>query len=121
MAAWKARTLTEESVREIAQALDKSPATVEGIIVVGGSSASGLQVTLRYDGDDVPWCGNDISFWLAWLRKHGGGVVHPPKVIINGTPWPDLAIVELGFGNVNPAAGEVAGPVAAHELGAMFG
>jgi hypothetical protein len=99
MAAWKARALTEESVREVADVLGKSPAKVEGVSVSGGANATGIQLNLRYDGDDVPLCGNDILFWLTWLRKHGG-VVRPPKIIINGTPWPDLVRVQLDFGHV---------------------
>ena len=72
MAAWKARALTEESVREIAEALDKSPAKLEGAEVVGGGTATGVRVSLRYDGDDGPWCGNDILFWLKWHLQNGG-------------------------------------------------
>jgi hypothetical protein len=99
MAAWKARALTEESVREIADAFAKSPAKVEGAKVVGGGSPTGMQVSLRYDGDDGPWCGNDILFWLKWHKNHGG-VVRPPRIIINGTPFPDLVRMELDFGHV---------------------
>lgn len=116
LAAWKARALTDDSVREIADAIGKSPAAVENVNVVGGASATGVQVTLRYDGDDVPWCGNDILFWLKWHRQHGG-VTKPPKIIINGIPWPDLVRVQLDFGHVtNPldvpvdvVAGELVG------------
>ena len=106
MRAWKSRRLTDESVREIADALDKSPATVEGIEVVGGEDATGIRLALSYDGDDGPYCGNDIIFWLQWLLKHGGsgGVITPPHIIINGTPWPEVVKMELNFGNVeNPA------------------
>ena len=99
MAAWKSRALTDESVRQIADALKKSPAKVESVNVVGGSSATGLQVSLRYDGDDVPWCGNDILFFFKWHIDHGGVVV-PPKIIINGRPWPDLVRMQLDFGHV---------------------
>jgi hypothetical protein len=113
MAAWKARSLTEESVKEIAAALDKSPAKVEGVSVVGGASPTGVRLSLRYDGDDGPWCGNDILFWLKWHINHGG-VVRPPKIIINGIPWPDLVRMELDFGQV---ASNVPGPQQIGELG----
>jgi hypothetical protein len=101
MAAWSARRLSEESVGEIAAALDESPATVDSARVVGGEDATGIHVTMSYDGDDVPRCGNDILFWLHWHRKYGG-VVRPPRIIINGTPYPDLVTVHLGFGDVGP-------------------
>lgn len=97
LAAWKARSLTEESVREIAAALEKSPATVERASVVG-ANASGLNVSLTYDGDDVPICGNDLQFWLRWHRIHGGDP-QPPIVIINGTPILDHVRLELNFGH----------------------
>lgn len=99
MAAWKARVLTEESVREIADALEKSPAKLLGANVVGGGNPTGVQLSLRYDGDDGGRCGNDILFWFNWHRSHGG-VVRPPRIIINGTPWPDLVRMELDFGHV---------------------
>src|SRR6476659_3637542 len=98
MAAWRARTLTEESVLEIAQALDKSPATVEAAGMVGGGETTGIRVSLTYEGDDGPQCGNDIAFWLKWHLKHGG-YVRPPRIIINGTPWPELVRMELDFGD----------------------
>jgi hypothetical protein len=104
MAAWKARALTEESVKEIADALDKSPAKVEGADVTGGGTPTGVRLSLRYDGDDGPWCGNDILFWLKWHFKHGGNVVSP-TIFINGRPWPDLVKLDLTFGH-----GEEAGP-----------
>jgi hypothetical protein len=107
MGAWKARELSEASIKEIAGALDKSPAKVEGVNVVGGASATGVQLSLRYDGDDGPWCGNDILFWLRWHINHGGGVVRPPRIIINGTPWPDLVRMELDFGHVGDNASNV--------------
>ena len=106
MAAWKARALTEESVKEIAESFAKSPATIEGATVAGGANPSGIQVELRYEGDDVPWCGNDILFWLRWHQKNGG-VVRPPKIIINGIPFPDLIRMELDFGQVDPRAADI--------------
>jgi hypothetical protein len=114
LAAWKARALTEESVREIAEALDKSPAKLEEAEVVGGGTPTGVRVSLRYDGDDGPWCGNDILFWLKWHLKHGGSP-RPPRIIIDGTPWPDLVQVDLTFGH-----GGVEVP-AVQDLGALAG
>ncbi len=115
--AWKSRALTEESIKEIAGALEKSRGQVEGVNFVGGENATGLQLSLAYTGDDGPWCGNDIQFWLQWLLKHGGsGVIHPPRIIINGTPWPEIIRLELNFGqaptqtpaNVNEQVGALA-------------
>lgn len=107
LAAWKTRSLSEESVLEIAKALDESPARVDSANVVGGANPSGVQLALSYSGDDVPMCGNDILFWLRWHLKHGGEV-KPPRIIINGTPFPDLVRMEVDFGHsvetvVNPA------------------
>jgi hypothetical protein len=119
MAAWKARALTEASVREIATALEKSPATVEGATVAGGESATGLRLSLRYDGDDTPWCGNDILFWLKWHLGHGG-VVRPPRIIINGIPFPDLIRMELDFGHVEeqlPAVQDLPGSTGVGRFG----
>jgi len=119
MAAWKARTLTEASVREIAAAFEKSPATIEGASVVGGEHATGLRVSLRYDGDDGPWCGNDILFWLKWHLGHGG-VPRPPRIIINGIPFPDLVRMELDFGHVGeqlPTIQDLPGALGAGRFG----
>jgi hypothetical protein len=119
MEAWKARALTEASVREIATALEKSPATVEGATVAGGESATGLRLSLRYDGDDTPWCGNDILFWLKWHLGHGG-VVRPPRIIINGIPFPDLIRMELDFGHVEeqlPAVQDLPGSTGVGRFG----
>jgi hypothetical protein len=99
IAAWNARVISEESIREIAKQFDESPATVETADVVGGANPTGLRLSLSYDGDDGPWCGNDILFWLKWHLSHGG-VVRPPKIIINGIPFPDLVRMELDFGHV---------------------
>jgi hypothetical protein len=118
MAAWKARTLTEASVKEIGAAFDKSPATIEGAAFVGGENPTGLRVSLAYEGDDGPWCGNDILFWLKWHQSHGG-TPRPPRIIINGIPFPDIVRMELDFGNVAehvPVLEDLAGEVAAGAL-----
>jgi MoaA/NifB/PqqE/SkfB family radical SAM enzyme len=105
--AWRHRALTEESVHEIAAELGKSPAKVEKVKVTGGPHSAGVSVLLSYKGDDVPWCGNDLAFWLRWRRKFGAGVVRPPKISINGIPVPDIVRVQLDFGHfddiTNPA------------------
>jgi hypothetical protein len=104
MAAWKNRALTDESVLEISRAIAESPAKVLGASVIGGANASGLQLSLGYEGDGVPQCGNDLLFWLKWHIKHGG-TVKPPRIIINGTPFPDLVKMELVFGNAAQPGG----------------
>lgn len=109
LAAWKARALTEDSIKEIVDALEKSPAKIEGVEVVGGGSPTAVHVSLRYDGDDGPWCGNDILFWLKWHLRHGGAV-KPPRILINGIPWPELVRVDLTFGHGGPVEGPLTQP-----------
>jgi hypothetical protein len=118
IAAWQARVLTEESVAEIAKQFEESPATVESANIVGGAQPTGMRVTLSYDGDDGPWCGNDILFWLKWHLNHGG-VVTPPRIIINGIPFPDLVRMELDFGHVGeqvPSIEDISGPLGLGEV-----
>lgn len=120
MAAWKARVLTEESVREIAAQFAKSPASVEAAAVVGGADATGVRLSVAYRDEDTEQCGNDILFWLKWHRTHGGEV-RPPRIIIDGIPYPDFLRMELDFGqvgNVNveqpgllAGAGQLAGQI----------
>jgi hypothetical protein len=120
IAAWNARVLSQGAIEEIARQLEESPATVETANVVGGSHPTGLRVSLRYDGDDGPWCGNDILFWFKWHMGHGG-VVNPPKIIINGIPFPDLVRMELDFGHVGehvPSIEDITERIAFGELGA---
>ena len=119
LAAWRARALSEESVNEIAEHLDQSRARIEGVTVAGGGGASGLTLSLAYDGDDGPWCGNDITFWLRWHLKHGG-TVKPPRVIIDGTPFPDLVRLQLDFGTV-PAVPQVNGALRGFNVGGFGG
>ena len=124
MSAWKTRLLSEESVREIVAGLEKSPGKVESANVVGGANATGMTVAMSYEGDDVPFCGNDILFWLKWHLAHGGAV-RPPRIIINGIPFPDFARVELDFGHVGQPSvanaagqlGQVAGQLGAGSIG----
>ncbi len=105
MAAWKARSLTEESYREIASAFEKSRGKVESAELYGGDNPTGLRLTVRYDGDDVPVCGNDILFWLKWHLNHGGAT-KPPRIIINGIPIPDLVRMQIDFGRVDAHVNE---------------
>jgi len=117
MKAWKSRVLTEDAFREITEALEKSPATLEAFNIVGGENPTGVQLSLRYDGEDGPWCGNDILFWLKWHLQHGslGGVIKPPRIIINGTPWPEAVTMALDFGRVSQAAVDIG--VSAENIG----
>lgn len=99
MLAWKAR-LTEDSVGEIARHLDDVPATVEKAQFHGGDQPSGLSLSLSYTADEIPYCGNTVQFYLDWLAKHGGGYTEPPRIIINGIPFPEWLRLELDFGRV---------------------
>src|SRR4051812_37861271 len=108
LAAWNARVLSEESVEEIARQFEESPAKVETADVIGGAQPTGMRVSVSYDGEDIPMCGNDILFWLRWHLGHGG-VVRPPKILINGIPFPDLVRMELDFGHVGDPAAPING------------
>ena len=77
--AWENRALTEEAVAEIAEAIDASPAEVASVRVFGGREAVGVEVSKRYGFDDGDICGNDLSFWLKWLGRHGGGGTFRPS------------------------------------------
>ncbi len=107
LAAWKTRALTDEGVKAIADGLSKSRGKIEAVEVGGGSAPTGMRVAISYSGDDVSWCGNDMTFWLNWLRKYGGVVAERPKIIINGKPWPDLVRVEFDFGRVGSIVDQI--------------
>ena len=92
--------LTEGSIKEIAASFEKSPATIEGATFVGGEHSTGLSLSLSYEGDDGPWCGNDILFWLKWHLEHGG-TPRPPRIIINGMPFPDSS----GWSSISATSG----------------
>ena len=96
--AWKSRALTEESVKEIIEGLGQTKGQIETVDVSGGNSASGMRVGIRYDAELVSWCGNDMTFWLEWLRKYGGRP-RKPIIIINGKPVPDELFMQVDFGN----------------------
>jgi hypothetical protein len=104
--AWMARGLSDESVKEIASGLSESKGTIEAVEVSGGEAATGMRVGLSYAGDDVWWCGNDIIFWLKWLAKNGGKP-KPPRIIINGKPYPDELFMEIDFGHFAEVGQEV--------------
>ena len=76
----------------------------------GGADATGVTLALRYSGDDVEWCGNDIKFWWKWIVNFGGG--SHPIVIIKGTPVPTDLLVNLQFGHkAVPDVGPVVNPL----------
>jgi hypothetical protein len=89
--------LTEESIGDIARILDASPGVVKDVQVHGSGQPSGVSVTSIYSGDDGGWCGNDLRNWFEWLRKHGGQP-KPPRIIINGTPWPEFITMMVTYG-----------------------
>ena len=75
---------------------------LEAGAILDGERATGMTVGLTYDGDDVPYCGNDIQAWLKWHRHHGGGPISAPRILIKGIPVPDVLHLELDFGQVGP-------------------
>lgn len=113
--AWQGRALTDESVKEIAEALDQSGGTVDKAVVVGGANGNGARISLSYSGDDTPICGNDIAFWIKWHLRHGGRP-RPPRIIIDGIPYPEIIRLELDFGNVGPLEEPLEVPIAGLNL-----
>jgi hypothetical protein len=105
--AWRAR-LDDASVEGIAKQYDASAAEVISADLDGGGA---LRVVSRYSADDFDQCGNDMAFWLNFLRHHGGdGTVVVPRVIVNGRPGIDSAVLDLHFGpSVAPRSLEVLG------------
>lgn len=112
MAAFRSR-LTEDSVGMIAGMLDQSSGIVDSIDLHGGAEPTGVSITSTYTLDGDFTCGNDLSFWLSWLRKHGGGGWVPPKIIINGTPWPEFLTMKLVFGRIDE---HTVSPVDVHQV-----
>lgn len=119
MSAWRHRVLSEDAVQEIAKSLDESAAHVLGVSVVGGQHATGVQLTLAYEGDDIPRCGNDLTFWLKWHLKHGGEV-KPPRIIIDGIPWPEIVKMVIDYGDTSPTQPSLPGGLQ-KELGGSLG
>jgi hypothetical protein len=118
--AWENRALTEQAVAEIGEALDASAGSVEQVRVLGGREAVGIEVSKRYAADDGDVCGNDIAFWLKWLGRHGGGGGYrPPKVIINGIPWPIEVLVTYTFGRAEAPVRQVGDLGSFENLGAF--
>ena len=118
--AWENRALTEQAVAEIGEALDASAGSVEQVRVPGGREAVGIEVSKRYAADDGDVCGNDIAFWLKWLGRHGGGGGYrPPKVIINGIPWPIEVLVTYTFGRAEAPVRQVGDLGSFENLGAF--
>jgi hypothetical protein len=106
--AWRGR-LDDSSVDQIAKQYSTSAAEVISAEVDGGGG--GLRVVSQYAADDFEQCGNDLAFWLNFLRHHGiGGSVVIPRVIVNGLAEIDSAILALHYGPAAaPAAVEVIG------------
>jgi hypothetical protein len=103
--AWaqKGFQLNDESVGEIVEQLDDSPATVDDVVFHGGAEPTGVSVGLTYADDDVPICGNDLTFWLKWHIHHGVTIDQVPHIIINGRPHPEFVKLNLGFGAGMPS------------------
>src|SRR6187402_2798191 len=101
--AWKHRVLTEEGIEAIAKSLDESSANVESVVFSGGDNATGVTMSLVYDADDIPRCGNDLASWLAWHRKFGGGGFVPPRIFTHGILNPELVRIVLTYGSTAPA------------------
>jgi hypothetical protein len=97
------RLLSDESLREIADALHASPAIVLSGNIVGGDHPTGVMLSLAYEGDDVAACGKDILFWIRWHMAHGnGGGLRAPRIIINpASELPEMVRLELDFGSVD--------------------
>jgi hypothetical protein len=89
-------------MREIADALEASPAMVLSGHIVGGAQPTAVRLALAYEGDDVLSCGLDILFWLRWHIEHGFDDVPPPRIIVNSErELPELVRVEMDFGYVD--------------------
>jgi hypothetical protein len=104
--AWRGR-LDDASVDQIAKQYEASAAEVVSAEIDGGGG--GLRVVSQYAADDFEQCGNDLAFWLNFLRHHGvGGTVEIPRIIVNGLAAIDSAVLALHFGPAAaPAAVEV--------------
>lgn len=103
---WGARTLSNAALREIAEALEASPAIVLSGQIVGDDNPTGVMLSLAYEGDDVRACGADILFWMRWHVAHGSEAVRPPRIIVNrACELPELVRLELDFGDVGDRAG----------------
>ena len=96
--------LTDDMVGEIVDQLDVSPATVHDVRVTGGAMPTGISIDVSYEGDDVPWCGNDLSWLIAWHLKHQAPTVCIPRPLVDGIPFPDLIKATLHFGQPVEAA-----------------
>ena len=67
-----------------------------------------MSVGLTYRNEAIDDCGNDITFWLRWLRRHAAVVDVGRPILIDGV-WPEVLKVTLPFGNVGPLQAEAAG------------
>lgn len=99
LTAWKERqALTDESVSQIAELLDSSPAEVESVEFHGGAEPTGVSLGLAFSGDDVELCPRFFKDLFEWLKTQPGRGPIVGDVIINGTPRIDLARVNLSIG-----------------------
>ena len=96
--------LSEDLVRGLAEALDGSEAKLGGAWVAPGTEPTGFGMSLAYDGEDLPRCGNDMQWLLELLRKYGTGGVPTIDVIINGRPRIDRALLLVSVGAIDPQA-----------------
>ncbi len=71
--AYRTRTITDESVKEISRIIDEGPGTVEDAAFYGGREATGMSMTVAFDEGEG--CGNDLLRILGWLHH-----TDPPKV-----------------------------------------
>jgi hypothetical protein len=107
-ARWGAGALSNAALREIAEALEASPAIVLSGHIVGGDHPTGVMLSLAYEGDDVLACGKDILFWMRWHAAHGSMPVRSPRVIVNHAgDLPELVRLELDFGDVGEPTEQV--------------
>lgn len=94
-------------MREIADALEASPAMVLSGNIIGGDRPTGVMLSLAYEGEDVLQCGLDLLFWLRWHTAHGFEHVRAPRIIVNSArELPELIRVEMDFGYVGHGAVE---------------
>lgn len=95
--AWKNRQahLTEDFVKELSEILAQSPGKVQSVEFEGGAAPHAATLSIAYDGEDIPICGNDLRLLHKLTGKHG---ISGPVVIINGVPALDRMNLEVQLG-----------------------
>ena len=94
----------------------ESPATIEGATFYGGEHSTGLSLSLSYEGTTARGAGTTSSSGSSEPRPRWEP--RPPRIIINGTSFPDLVRMELDFGHVGeqgPGLQDLAGEIGAME------